>query len=168
MEFEDVIRKRTATRKFSSREVEEDKIKSILEAGRVAPTAKNIQPQYILVAKSNEALSKIDECSPCRYNAPVVIIVCSNKEMAFKKNDESTYIVDASIVATHMMLEATNVGLDNIWIEMFDKEKLIHNLNIPSNYEPVLLLPIGYIDKKPSHLHNDRLPLSQTVFYNKY
>ena len=87
MEFEDVIRKRTATRKFSSREVEEDKIKSILEAGRVAPTAKNIQPQYILVAKSNEALSKIDECSPCRYNAPVVIIVCSNKEMAFKKND---------------------------------------------------------------------------------
>ena len=53
-------------------------------------------------------------------------------------------------------------------VGLFDKEKLIHNLNIPSNYEPVLLLPIGYIDKKPSHLHNDRLPLSQTVFYNKY
>lgn len=166
MEFEDVIRKRTATRKFSSREVEEDKIKSILEAGRVAPTAKNIQPQYILVAKSNEALSKIDECSPCRYNAPVVFIVCSNKEMAFKKNDESTYIVDASIVATHMMLEATNVGLDNIWIEMFDKEKLIQKFNLGENV-PICLIPIGYKseDCPLNPLHNVRKDLSETVKY---
>ena len=72
------------------------------------------------------------------------------------------------IVATHICLEATDLGLGSIMVGLFDKEKLIHNLNIPSNYEPVLLLPIGYIDKKPSHLHNDRLPLSQTVFYNKY
>ena len=86
--------------------------------------------------------------------------------MAFKKNDESTYIVDASIVATHMMLEATNVGLDNIWIEMFDKEKLIQEFNLGENV-PICLIPIGYKseDCPLNPLHNVRKDLSETVKY---
>lgn len=166
MEFEDVIRKRSACRSFSSRNIEENIIKSILEAGRVAPTAKNIQPQYILVARSENAIKKIDECTPCRYNAPVVLIVCGNKSLAFKKDDESTYVVDATIVATHMMLEATNLGIDNIWIELFDKEKLIQEFNLGDNI-PVCLIPIGYkSDGCPlSPLHNVRKDLNETVIY---
>lgn len=73
MEFEEVIRKRTAIRKFKNDNVEKDKIEKILEAGRLAPTAKNKQPQKIYVAMSEEAIEKIDKVSPCRYNAPVVL-----------------------------------------------------------------------------------------------
>lgn len=166
MNFEDVIRKRSACRSFSSKSVGEDKIMSILQSGRLAPTAKNMQPQYILVAKSEEAIRKIDECTPCRYNAPVVLVVCGNKNIAFKKNDESTYIVDAAIVATHMMLEATNLGIDNIWIELFDKEKLSKEFNLGDNI-PVCLIPIGYRsdDCSLNPLHNVRKDLSETVRY---
>ena len=59
MNFEDVIRKRFACRKFSSREVEKEKLDKILEAGRISPTAKNLQPELIYVVSSSEGLEKI-------------------------------------------------------------------------------------------------------------
>ena len=79
MEFENVIRKRQATRKFSNQVVEKEKINNILEAGRIAPTAKNIQPIKIYVVESSEGLEKIDKPSPCRFNALIVILICSDK-----------------------------------------------------------------------------------------
>ena len=118
MEFEEIIRKRTSTRKFKDKKLEKEKLDKILEAGRVAPTAKNKQPQKIFVVESEIGLKKIDKASPCRYNAPVVLMVCSDKSIAFHKENYSTYEMDATIVATHMMLEATNIDVENIWIEM--------------------------------------------------
>lgn len=164
-DFETVIRDRTATRKFKDKKVEMEKINKILEAGRLAPTAKNLQPQKIYVATSAEALEKIDKVSPCRYGAPTVLIVCSDKSMAFTKDGYSTYEMDASIVATHMMLEATNVGIDNIWIEMFDKEELKKEFNLADNVEPICLIPLGYKadDYKGNPLHNQRKDLKETV-----
>lgn len=165
MDFEMVIRTRTATRKFQDKVVEESKINKILEAGRLAPTAKNMQPQKILVAKSKEALAKIDEVSPCRYNAPIVLIVCSDKSIAWSKDDYSTYEMDACIVATHMMLEATNVGVDNVWIEMFDKKKLKELFNLSETIEPICLIPIGYktTDCPENPMHNKRKSLEEIV-----
>ena len=160
-DFETVIRCRTATRKFKDKKVELEKINKILEAGRLAPTAKNLQPQKIYVATSNESLEKIDIVSPCRYGAPTVLIVCSDKNVAWMKEDYSTYEMDACIVATHMMLEATNVGIDNIWIEMFDKQELKKQLNLEDNIEPICLIPIGYKadDYQRNPLHNKRKDL---------
>ena len=66
--------------------MDEEKINKILEAGRLAPTAKNIQPQKIYVACSKEALDKIDQVSPCRYGAPIVLIVCSDKNLEWTKD----------------------------------------------------------------------------------
>ena len=167
MMFEDVIRERTATRSFKDKKVEKGKIIKILEAGRLAPTAKNKQPQKIIVVTSDEGLNKIDTISPCRYNAQTVLVVCSNKDIAFKMNNYSTYEIDACIVATHMMLEATNLGIDNIWIEMFDKNKLKQVFNLDDNIEPICLLPIGYRsdDCPKNHLHNVRKNLDEIVIY---
>ena len=167
MEFEEVIRKRTAIRKFKNDNVEKDKIEKILEAGRLAPTAKNKQPQKIYVAMSEEAIEKIDKVSPCRYNAPVVLIVCSDIDIACSNGKFSTALMDACIVATHMMLEATNVGVDNIWIEYFDKEKLKEEFNLSDSEEPICLIPIGYIaeDCPENIMHNSRKKLEETVKY---
>lgn len=164
-DFETVIRKRTATRKFKDRAVEVGKINKILEVGRLAPTAKNLQPQKIYVASSHDALEKIDEVCPCRYNAPTVLIVCSDKNVAWKKEQYSTYEMDACIVATHMMLEATNVGVDNIWVEMFDKEELKRLFHFSDSIEPICLIPIGYAadDYVGNPLHNKRKELSELV-----
>ena len=167
MEFEKVIRERFSTRKFKNDLISDELINKILEAGNLAPTAKNNQPQRIYVVKSKEGLEKIDKASPCRYNAPVCLIVASDKNIAWSKDNYSTYEMDACIVATHMMLEATNVGVDNIWIEMFDKNIVRQEFNLDENIEPICLIPLGYKtdDCKPSPMHNTRKDLSEIVEY---
>lgn len=144
MSFEDVIRLRTATRKFSERKIEKEVLDKILEAGRLAPTAKNQQPFKVYVVASDERLAAIDEATSCRYGAPTVLIVCGDKVKAYQNENINTYEMDSCIVATHMMLEATNVGVDNIWIERFDPSILRSKFNIPENLVPVCLIPLGY------------------------
>ena len=83
-----------------------------MEAGRVAPTAKNLQEQHIYVVQSENVLAAIDKVTPCRYGAPVVLVVAYNKNNVFtypgEKRDSG--IEDASIVATHVLLAAYNEG----------------------------------------------------------
>ncbi len=165
MEFIDVCQKREATRKFKSQQVDMEIIRKILEVGRLAPTAKNQQPQKIYVIRSKDGLDKIDKASPCRYNAPTVLLVCSDKEVAWSKENYSTYEMDACIVATHLMLGATNYGVDNIWVEMFDKNIIKSEFNLEENIEPICLIPLGYKteDYGGNPLHNQRKELEETV-----
>ena len=167
MEFNDVIKNRKATRLFSSKKIEREKLNNILEAGRIAPTAKNIQPFKIYVIESEAGLKKIDKSSPCRYGAQTVLLVCGDKDKAYVKNGNPIYVMDASIVTTHMMLEATNIGVDNIWIEMFDEEIIRKEFNIPDNLIPVCLLPLGYKSKlcPPSPFHKIRKSIDKLVEY---
>ena len=167
MEFDKVIRERKATRKFSDKKVSQDMIDNILESGRIAPTAKNIQPFKVFAVNSEEGLVKVDKATRCRYNAPLVFIVCGDKGLAYHKDDYSTYEMDSCIVATHMMLEATNIGLDNIWVELFDSNVLRSELNIPDNYIPVCLINVGYKsdDCPVSPFHNTRKEIEELVEY---
>ncbi len=167
MEFNDVIRKRTATRKFSDRKLSQEDIEKILEAGRLAPTAKNFQPQFIYVVISEEGLEKIDKITPCRYNAQCCLVVCSDREKAFHKDEYSTYEVDATIVATHMILEATNLNIDSTWIEAFDKNEVKNVFDLENNLEPVCIINLGYkTDDCPENpMHNQRKNVSEIVKY---
>ena len=167
MELEKVIKERFSTRMFKTKTLEKEKIEKILEAGRLAPTAKNNQPQKIYVVESIEGLEKIDKVTPCRYNAPVCLLVCSDKNIAWSKEEYSSYEMDACIVATHMMLEATNIGVNNIWIRMFNRNDIVKEFNLPSNIIPICIIPLGYKDEncKPSPMHEQRKELSETVEY---
>lgn len=167
MEFEKVIRDRMAIRKFSNKKISDEIINKILEAGRVAPTAKNLQPIKIYVVSSDEGLRKIDNASRCRYNAPVSLLVCGNVEEAFSRGEYSTYVIDSCIVATHMLLEATNVGVDSIWIDLFDENVLREEFNIPDKLVPVALIMLGYrSDDCPySANHDKRKKLDEIVQY---
>jgi len=84
MNFLELIEKRYSVRNYSDKPLEQEKLDIILEAGRLAPTAVNEQPQRIFVLKSEEALSKVR--SICRYafNAPVVLLVCYDKNVSWK------------------------------------------------------------------------------------
>lgn len=105
MEFTKVLTERYACKKYDGRKVEREALAAILEAGRVAPTAKNLQEQRIYVVESEAGLAKIDKVTPCRYGAGTCLVV------AFDKNNVFTYpgekrdsgVEDASIVATHMI-----------------------------------------------------------------
>ena len=167
MEFEEIIRKRTAIRKFSDRKIEKEKLDKILEAGRLAPTAKNNQPIKIYVIESKEGIEKIDKLSKCRYGAKTILIICGNKNEAYHKGDYTTAEMDSCIVATHMMLEATNLNVDNIWVESFDEKILREEFDIPSEYTPYLLMPLGYKaeDCPMNPLHNKRKGIEELVEY---
>ena len=85
MEFTKVVAERYSCKNFSTRKVEAEKLTEILEAGRLAPTAKNFQEQRIYVLQSEESLAKLDKVTPCRYGAPTCLVV------AFDKNSVFTY-----------------------------------------------------------------------------
>ena len=167
MEFSEVVKKRYSCKKFDGRKVEKEKINEILEAGRLAPTAKNLQEQKIYVLESEEMLAKVDKLTPCRYGASVVLVV------AFDKNNVFTYpgekrdsgVEDATIVATHMMLAATNVGVDSCWINFFNPDDAKKELGLAENEEVLMIMDLGYAapDTKPLENHNSRKPLSETV-----
>ena len=169
MEFREVVKNRYSCKKYDSKKVEREKLEAILEAGRLAPTAKNTQEQHVYVIESEEALAKVDNATPCRYGAPTVLAV------AFDKNNVFTYpggkrdsgIEDASIVATHLMLAAYNEGIDSCWLNFFDPEKLAEELGLPENEEILMLLDLGYAAEGAGPLdnHNSRKPLSETVSY---
>ncbi|MCQ2507808.1 MAG: nitroreductase family protein [Dorea sp.] len=170
MEFTSVIKNRYSCKKYDpARQVEPEKLITILEAGRLAPTAKNLQEQHIYVVQSEEGLAKIDEATPCRYGAPTVLVV------AFDKNNVYTYPEDyrqsgeedATIVATHMILAAANEGVDSCWLNFVYIEKLKASLGLPENEDIIMLMDLGYAAEGAGPLanHDSRKPLSETVTY---
>ena len=171
MNFEELILKRESVRSFSDKEVEEYKLTKILEAGRIAPTAKNLQPIKIYVINTKDRLKDLDEATKCRYNAQTSLIVCGDKNLEWKNNREfyPSLEVDCSIVATHMMLEATNLGVDSIWVRLFDTNILREKFNIPQNIVPVCLLNLGYRapEYKTNPLHTTRKSIEEIVEYIK-
>ena len=164
MEFKEVIKTRYSCKKYSDRKVEKDKLTASLNAGRLAPTAKNLQEQHVYVVQSPETLAKIDAVTPCRYGAPTVLVV------AFDKNNVFTYpggkrdsgVEDATIVATHMILAAADEGVDSCWINFLDAE-----LGLPENEEVLMVMDLGYAADEAGPLpnHMSRKELSETVSY---
>ncbi len=167
MDFLALAKKRYSCKKYSDRAIEDSVLETILESGRHAPTAKNLQEQHIYVATTKETLAKIDEVTPCRYGAPAVLVV------AFDKTNVYTYpggkresgIEDASIVATHLMLAAAGADVDSCWVNCFDPEKLHTLLGLPENEEILMLLDLGYAAEGAGPLpnHFSRKPLDETV-----
>lgn len=169
MEFTDVIEKRYSCKNYSARKVEDEKLAAILNAGRVAPTAKNFQEQRIYVVRSEEGLAKIDAATPCRYGAPVCLVVAYDRSNMFTYpgGKHTSGAEDAAIVATHMLLAAANAGVDSCWINFFDPEKLAAELGLPENEEVLMLMDLGYAAEGAGPLanHGLRKPLEETVAY---
>ena len=169
MDFIELARSRYSCKKFDSRQISKEQLDGILEAGRLAPTAKNLQEQHVYVVQSAEGLAKVDVLTPCRYGAPTMLIV------AFDKNNVFTYpgqkydsgIEDASIVTTHMMLCAKSVGVDSCWVNFFDPDKMAEAFQLPENEEILTCLALGYAAEgtKPLANHNSRKPIEETVSY---
>ena len=167
MEFFDLVKNRYSCKKFDGRQVDAAQLKAILEAGRLAPTAKNLQEQKIYVVQSAQGLAKIDAVTPCRYGAPTVLIVALDKNNVFVypggKRDSG--VEDAAIVATHMMLTAWEAGIGSCWVGYFPPSKLAGVLGLAQNHKPVLLMPMGYPaeDAAPSPLHEKTRSLDELV-----
>lgn len=169
MEFTQVIENRYSCKNFSARQLAPAQLDAILAAGRVAPTAKNLQEQRIYVIQSAQGLAKIDTATPCRYGAPTCLVVAFDRSNVFTypggKRDSG--VEDASIVATHLMLAAANAGVDSCWLNFFDPDKLAQALGLPENEEILMILDLGFASEGVTPLpnHSARKPLTETVRY---
>ncbi len=147
MNFLDLAQKRYSVREYSSKEIEEEKLKYILEAARIAPSACNRQPTQFLVITDKNTLKNIYTV----YNrdwiktAPCVIVAIGDHDKSWKRKDNKDHCdVDTAIAIDHLTLAACDKGLGTCWVCAFDS-KLCHEiLNLPPEKEVVVLIPVGY------------------------
>lgn len=171
MEFLEIAKKRYSVRSFLSKQIENDKLMKILEAGRVAPTGCNIQPQKIIVVQSKDGLEKVGKATNT-FGAPLIMIVCADSDVAWKRTYDGKIItdIDASIVTDHMMLQATELGIGSVWKCAFKPEIIKEEFNLPKNVVPVNILVLGYADGEPAspNRHDSlRKPLKETVYFER-
>ena len=144
MEFAEVIAGRESIRKYDGRKPSDVQLAQILEAGRLAPTAFNKQPQRVYILESEEALAKMDQVHPCRYGASMVLLVCGDTTAAAGHGSNSTAMTDATIAATHMLLAACNAGVDSVWAGVHQMEKTQEGFGLPETMLPVCFIDLGF------------------------
>ena len=168
MTFQELARARYSVRSFQNTPIEEATLKQILEAGQVAPTACNYQPQKIYVAKSEESRKKLASVCPCTFDAPVILVVCYDRTRDWKNKLMPGYEsgeTDAAIVCTHMMLQAFALGIGSCWVGYFNAQAVSEVLNLPENVTVSALLPLGYPSEKavPLALHSQYREFADTI-----
>ena len=161
MELLKLMSDRYTCRRYSEKDVKEEDLNKILEAGRVAPTSHNNQPQRIYVVKSEEAKEKLMKDFAYNYKAPCYLVCGYNVDEVWRNDldgDRESGDIDVSIVMTHMMLMAEELGLGACWIGRITPELVKKNLDIPENVKVVADLSLGYHreDDRPSKLHTIR------------
>ena len=147
MDYFELIGQRYSVRSYKPDAVEDDKLRKVLEAGVIAPTACNLQPFKLVVmpvVKHYDTLKKV-----CRASfftqAPLVIGIYADMNAAWVRKDGKTYAdVDAAIVMDHMILAATALGLGTCWIGAFDAQAARDAANLGDGFEPVAFTPLGY------------------------
>ena len=168
-DFLKLAESRFSIRQFLNKPVEQEKIDALLRVAQIAPTAENKQPQKIYIITKEEDRKKLKTVSKYTFNAPMYFIVCCDKNKAWKQKNED-YIsteIDGSIVTTHIILEAHDLGLGSVVVRNFETENLKKLFNIPENMVPISLLPIGYPKEgvKPSKLHFTKNDIKDMVEY---
>lgn len=165
--FKTLVKERFSCRAFKSTPLTQAQIDNILEAARLAPTAANKQPVHVWVAKSPEALEKLKGATDYTYGAPVVFMVGAKPEAAWvrKYDGKNGAEVDAAIVGTHIMLEASALGLGNVWVGSFDPAKIKADFPETAGYEVVALFPVGHADIQTSANHEKRQSSEEFVSF---
>ena len=169
MNFYELVKERCSVRNFADTQVEEEKLNQILNAGRLAPTAMNEQPQRIFVLKSEEALQKVRKVTRMTYNAPVVLLICYDKNVSWKAHkfgdDYDAGEMNACIVTTTMMMQAAELGIGSLWVRGYCTQDVINAFDLPEHIVPVCMLDLGYPAEgyKPSPMHFSPLPSEVTV-----
>lgn len=171
MSFAELVKKRYSVRKYDPRPIEQEKMALILEAGRLAPTGVNYQPQRILVVQG-EHLEQMKGCTPCLYGQTAVLVICYDKTESWKsRSGREIGDIDSTIVMTQMMYQAEELGIGSLIVGIYKEPLLRERFHIPENYEIVCLLMLGYPaqDSEPlPQFHSQRKSLEETVFYGTF
>jgi nitroreductase len=150
MQTLEAVRKRCSLKThLSKKPIEPEKIELVLEAARLAPSARNLQPWHFVLVQGDEAIDELvsggfPESNQVLKNAPLVILICAREEDDVTREGKSYYLFDAGLTVENLLLAATDLGLLTHPILMFDESEVKRILEIPDDYRVVLATPLAY------------------------
>lgn len=173
MDFLELAKKRISVRKFLDRPVEEDKLRLVLEAARLAPSAHNNQPYTYIVLRDRELRDKVIATSKFSWlkSAPALMVACGDHNRSWRRFDGKDHCdIDVAIATDHLTLQAAELGLGTCWVCLFDPLKCQEILGLPEHLEPVALIPIGYPAREEENggKPKKRLELSEIAHWDQY
>jgi nitroreductase len=163
------ISQRRSVRAYKAVEVEEEKLKKILEAARLSPSASNRQDWKFIVVRNKETKKKLAKAAFGQSfigEAPVVIVACGTESKAIMACGQPAYTVDVSIACAFMILLAHELGIGTCWIGAFKEDEVKKILKIPESVRVVAMIPLGYPDEDPSQ--RSRKGLDQIICSEKF
>jgi nitroreductase len=164
----DAIRKRYSCRSYQDRSIEQDKLDCILEAARLAPSARNMQDWRFVVVTDRAIKSKVAATtnrSEVFEKAGAIIAACSNSDHVMRCG-QAIGPIDVAIALEHISLQAADLGLGTCWIGSFDAGKVRQILAIPEDISIIELMTVGYpADSKPEP---NREPIEKIVCYDTW
>jgi nitroreductase len=163
------IKQRRSVRAYKPAQVEEEKLKNVLEAARLAPSASNRQDWNFVIVRKKETKKKLARAAFGQSfigEAPVVIVACGTEPEAIMACGQPTSTVDVSIACAFMMLEAYEQGLGTCWIGAFNEDEVKKILKIPDPVRVVAVIPLGYPDEGPSQ--RERKDFNEIVCFEKF
>ena len=169
MDVSTAISQRSSVRAYKATDVEEDKLKKILEAARLSPSASNRQDWKFIMVKNKDTKKKLAKATFGQSfigEAPVVLVACGTDPKAVMGCGQPTHTVDVSIACAFMILQAYELGLGTCWIGAFNEDKTKKILNIPEHVRVVAVIPLGYPNQPPSQKF--RKSLNEILCYEKY
>jgi nitroreductase len=184
MEVFEAIHSRRSIRKFQDRPVEPEKLQTVLEAARQAPSWSNLQCWRFVVVQDPAVRASLSELSFVEsffaaygYNknpaqmaiaaAPAVIVACADPARSGTMEDQNYYLVDLGIATQNLMLAAHGLGLGTVFVGVFDEQKVRALLGIPAGIRIVGLFPVGY-PQEEKRSGPPRKPLDEIVFHEKW
>lgn len=160
---------RRSVRSYKDKEIEEEKLSRVLEAGRVSPSASNRQEWKFIAVRDKALRERLAEAARGQKfvgQAPVVIVTCATESERVMACGQNTYTVDLSIATSYMILEAWEQGLGTCWLGAFFEDQVRKILDIPDNVRAVSMFPLGYPDEVPAQ--RPRKGIDQVVCYDRY
>ena len=170
MDVYEAIRRRKSVRAFADREISEKILSRLLEAARLAPSAKNFQDWRFVVVRDPRTRKLLAEAArEQRFvgQAPVVLACCAETDNHVMTCGQPCYPIDLAIAIDHITLAAAAEGLGTCWIGAFFEDRVKEILGIPEEIRVVALLPIGY-PENPGPVEKSRLDREKIVRYEHW
>lgn len=171
MDVEEAVLRRRAVRSYEDRDVSKEKLERVLNAARMAPSARNEQDWKFVVVRDGDVKEKVYRAAGRQSfirEAPVVIAGVSTNPDYVMSCEVPAGIVDLSIALDHITLKATEEGLGTCWVGAFDQEKAKEALDVPEENKIVALMPLGYPKGGLKKKDKDRKSLEEVVSFNQF
>jgi nitroreductase len=141
----EAIQERRSIRAYQDTPVPREKLEKILEAARLAPSARHVEPWHFIAVTDSEKRKILSKGRYAKFcaEAPLVIVACGDKV-----GSPDWYAIDVALAVENMILTATSEGLSTCCVGSFDEKEVKETLKVPDNFEVLLLLAVGYSREK--------------------